>query len=59
MSEWTHDPHQSVRWLRWFAWRPVRTFDAGWIWLRFYWRWQCISGWGFWDDHPYLNRNDK
>ena len=22
------------RWYRWFAWRPVRTLDRGWRWLR-------------------------
>lgn len=22
------------RWRRWFAWYPVRTVNAGWLWLR-------------------------
>lgn len=56
MSKWTHDDWRSYRWKRWFAWRPIRTHDAGWIWLRPYWRWQCISGWGFYDDWAYLNK---
>lgn len=25
-------------WFRWFAWRPVRTMDRGWRWLRPVWR---------------------
>lgn len=25
-------------WFRWFAWRPVRTVDRGWRWLRPVWR---------------------
>lgn len=25
-------------WFRWFAWRPTRTVDRGWRWLRPVWR---------------------
>jgi len=53
---WIETPHDSRRWVRWFAWRPVRTLDAGWIIGRLYWRHQHSWGWGFWDDFPYLNK---
>jgi hypothetical protein len=36
-------------WRRWFAWRPVRTANAGWVWLRFVeWR-ACV--WTVTDHH--------
>jgi hypothetical protein len=35
-------------WFRWYAWRPVRTEDRGWRWLRFVWRRRCQS-------HDYLD----
>ena len=35
-------------WFRWFAWRPVRTLDRGWRWLRPVWRRRCQS-------HDYLD----
>jgi hypothetical protein len=57
-QRWTNEAHRSWRWLRWFAWHPVKTFDAGWIWLRPYWRWQCSWGWGFFDDYPYLIKRE-
>jgi hypothetical protein len=25
-------------WFRWFAWKPTRTIDRGWRWLRPVWR---------------------
>jgi hypothetical protein len=29
-------------WRRWFAWRPIKTANAGWVWLRFVdWR-PCV-----------------
>jgi hypothetical protein len=29
-------------WRRWFAWRPIRMANAGWVWLRFVdWR-PCV-----------------
>ena len=28
-------------WYRWFAWRPVWTYDRGWVWLRLVWRKHC------------------
>ena len=28
----------SERPFRWFAWRPVWTYDRGWVWLRPVWR---------------------
>lgn len=34
------EPADDWRW--WFAWKPVRTSNAGWVWLRFVeWR-PCI-----------------
>ena len=30
-------------WFRWFAWRPVRTVDRGYRWLRPVWRRRCQS----------------
>lgn len=54
---WAHEGMtRSWRWKRAFAFFPVRTFDAGWIWMRLYWRWQCSWGWDFWDDYPYLTK---
>lgn len=28
---------------RWFAWRPVRTRDKGWVWWRWTWRERWVS----------------
>lgn len=28
----------TLRWFRWFAWRPTWTRDRGFVWLRFVWR---------------------
>ncbi len=58
-SEYTRERYRSWRWRRRFAWRPVRTFDAGWVWLRLYWRWQCQWAWGSIDDYPYLYRHSR
>lgn len=30
-----------ARWHGWFAWRPVKTVDAGWCWLRRVYRRRC------------------
>lgn len=39
-----------------WAWHPVKTEDAGWIWLRAYWRvtivW--IGSWGY-DDYAFVS----
>jgi hypothetical protein len=35
-------------WVRWFAWKPVRTVDHGYLWLRFVYR-RCIQ------KHDYLS----
>jgi hypothetical protein len=56
MSGWIHTDYNSTRWTNRFAFVPVRTFDAGWIWLRRYWLRECSYGWGFYDLHPYLRR---
>ncbi len=53
MSDWIEEGYRATRWVRWFAWRPIKTFDEGWIWLVPYWRWQSVWGWGFFDDFPY------
>lgn len=55
-AEWIHTEHDSRRIVQRFAFLPVRTFDAGWIWLRHYWLREIIYGWGFHDRHPYLRR---
>jgi hypothetical protein len=34
---------QIREWERIFSWRPVRTIDKGWVWLRFYWRRQIYT----------------
>jgi len=57
-TTWTHEANRSWRWLQAYAWRPVWTFDAGWIWLRPYWRWQCSWGWGFFYDYAYLDQTE-
>lgn len=54
MSDWINSDWDSRRTTSRFAWLPVRTFDAGWIWLRGYWLREHIYGWGFHDKHPYL-----
>jgi len=42
------DPYQPMfgspmtPWWRWFAWRPIRTLDRGWVWLRPVWRRRCL-----------------
>lgn len=51
---WVHETDRSFRWSKRYAFFPKKTRDSGWIWLRLYWRWQCISGWGFIDDFAYL-----
>lgn len=56
---WHDEEHRYWRWVPWFAWRPTRTFDAGWIWLKFYWRWQSSWGWGFWDDYAYRTKEGR
>lgn len=56
MSDWTNTADGSDRIASRFAWLPVRTFDAGWIWLRRYWLHEHIYGWGFHDKLPYLWR---
>lgn len=53
---WTKEDDRSWRWRPAFAFRPVKTFDRGWIWCRPYSRWQCSWGWGFFDDYPYVDR---
>jgi hypothetical protein len=55
-SPWCEEGHRSTRWVLSFAFAPVFTYDRGYIWLRGYHRWQCSSGWGFWDDFPYSER---
>lgn len=36
-------PRQIREWERIFSWRPVRTIDKGWVWLRYYWRRQIYT----------------
>ena len=36
-------PRQIREWERVFAWRPVRTIDKDWVWLRYYWRRQIYT----------------
>lgn len=36
-------PRQIREWERIFAWRPVRTIDKDWVWLRYYWRRQIYT----------------
>lgn len=55
MNGWQHTDYDSTRWSTHFAFWPVRTFDAGWVWLRRYWICERTYGWGFYDRHPYLN----
>lgn len=40
--------HAVGPWHRRFAWRPIRTIDRGWVWLRPVWRRRCQS-------HDYLS----
>ena len=51
-----HKPH------RWFAWRPVRTWDGERVWLERVWRHDIgNSGWGFgpvWEHHTEKDRAD-
>lgn len=54
--DWTHEDHQSWRLFTAFAWLPTKTMDQGWIWLKSYWRYQCSSGWGFFDDWAYIEK---
>jgi hypothetical protein len=56
---YTYERYRAWRWRRRFAWIPIRTFDAGWVWLRLYWRWQCQWAWGLVDDYPYLYRHSR
>jgi hypothetical protein len=58
-TPWIEEGYRSYRWLPAFAWRPIRTFDKGWIFWKPYWRWQCSWGWGFFDDYPYLEQSAK
>jgi len=52
---WLNMDYKSTRWTQRFALLPVKTFDAGWIWLRHYWLRETIYGWGFHDKHAYLD----
>jgi hypothetical protein len=52
-------------WHRWFAWRPVRTFDMRLVWLRWVGR-RCIQkhdyitgGGDFWWQYSVLKANRK
>lgn len=58
-ESWNDEGHQSWRWCEAFALIPTKTFDKGYLWLRKYWRYQCSSGWGFWDDFPYVDKSNK
>lgn len=31
----------TTEWFKWFAWRPVHTWDRGWRWLRSVWKRRC------------------
>lgn len=53
---WNYEEWRAWRWRDSFAWLPVNTIDAGWVWFKGYHRWQCIWGWGFFEDFPYLNK---
>ena len=53
---WVDEGHQSVRWTEKFAWLPVKTADAGWIWLTRFWREDRIWGWGFHEKNDYVVR---
>lgn len=55
-TPWIDTPHESYRWVRKFAWLPVRTFDHGWIHFKAYWVHEKVWGWGFHDKYPYLFR---
>lgn len=59
MNPWVHEDHKMWRWCPRFALVPVRTLDAGWIWLRRYWVYEAIYGWGFHDKHPYLSKDGR
>lgn len=54
MGDWIESDFCSRRTTRHFAWLPVRTFDAGWVWLKRYWVHERVWGWGFHDKFPYL-----
>lgn len=56
---WTDKPTYSYRWIKKFAWYPIKTFDAGWILFKPYWLWEMIWGWGFNEKHPYVNKHSK
>lgn len=53
---WNHEDSRSWRLFKTFAWIPTKTMDQGWIWLKPHWRWQCSSGWGFFDDWSYVKK---
>lgn len=40
-----------TRWLRRFAWYPVKLRDVGWVWLRPYWSYERRVWW--WDGPEY------
>lgn len=54
-TEWKRFPDRDLRWKKYFSVFPKKTQDAGWIWLRVYWVYEQISGWGFWDEIVYAN----
>lgn len=56
--EWIHLDYKSYRWKTSFAFLPVKTFDKGWIWFQSYYREQISSGWGSFDDFPYMEIKD-
>jgi hypothetical protein len=58
-TPWNEERDCSWRWLPAFAWHPVKTFDAGWIFFKAYWRYQKSWGWGFFDDYPYLEQSGR
>lgn len=57
--DWVDEGEWSWRWHDKFAWFPVRTQDAGWIWLAPYSLWEKSWGWGFEDYFPFKHRENN
>lgn len=54
MSAWRHyEDGESIRTTKRFAWRPIYTFDDGWIWLESYWLRECRWSRGGRYKYPY------
>lgn len=47
---------QALGWTRWFAWRPVRSEQGNWIWLRSTWRREFYPPLWFCPPAPYMWR---